>query len=117
MDLKSEKCKACTEWTPAIKGEKLVEFLDQLDPSWEVVEGKQIERRFRLKNFQTAMDFLDEVGKIAEEEGHHPDLCLHNWNKVRIGLMTHKIKALSENDFIVAAKIDRLWQEKKEEYA
>ena len=77
-------------------------------PDWAVIEDKKIEKDFKFKDFKEAMTFVNKVGAIAEEENHHPDINLHNWNKVKITLSTHAIKGLSDNDFILAAKIDLL---------
>jgi 4a-hydroxytetrahydrobiopterin dehydratase len=62
----------------------------------------------KLKNFRAALDLVNRIGEIAESEGHHPDLSIHGWNRVRVDLVTHSIGGLSENDFILAAKISRL---------
>lgn len=78
-------------------------------PDWTVVEDKKIERDFKFKNFAEAIEFINKVAGIAEEEGHHPDIYLHNWNRVRFSLMTHAIKGLFLNDFILASKIDSLF--------
>ena len=82
-------------------------YLPQV-PSWTVVEDKKIEKDFKFKDFKEALSFVNRVGAIAEKENHHPDINLHNWNKVKITLSTHAIKGLSDNDFIMAAKIDLL---------
>lgn len=75
---------------------------------WKVVGAVKIEKEFKFKDFKEALNFVDKVGEIAEHEGHHPDIFLHGWNKVKITLSTHAIKGLSLNDFILAAKIDQL---------
>jgi 4a-hydroxytetrahydrobiopterin dehydratase len=77
-------------------------------PDWAIVEDKKIEKEFKFKDFKESLAFINKVGAIAEEENHHPDINLHNWNKVKISLSTHAIKGLSDNDFIMAAKIDLL---------
>lgn len=105
MDLTSKKCIPCTSGTPPLKGEKLHAFAKALGSSWKVVDGHHLEKEYRFKNFQEALDFTNKVGKIAEEEGHHPDIYL-SWGKVKISLWTHKIDGLSESDFILAAKCD-----------
>lgn len=74
---------------------------------WQLEEDKKIKKEFRFKDFSGSMDFVNKVAKLAEEEGHHPALFI-NYNKVRITLTTHSIGGLSENDFIMAAKIDAL---------
>lgn len=76
-------------------------------PEWTVVEDKKIERDLKFKNFSEAIRFINSVAELAEKEGHHPDIHLHNWNRIRVSLMTHAIKGLFLNDFILAAKIDR----------
>jgi 4a-hydroxytetrahydrobiopterin dehydratase len=76
-------------------------------PGWELQDGKQIERTYRFKNFREALGFVDRVGALAEEEGHHPDITF-GWGYATISLHTHKIKGLHENDFIMAAKINQL---------
>lgn len=74
---------------------------------WKVKEGKKIERKFKFKNFKEALGFVDKIGEIAEHEGHHPDIKL-GWGRVDVELSTHAIGGLSVNDFILAAKIDRI---------
>jgi len=81
-------------------------------PEWELAEDpKSLGRSFKFKDFEEAMEFVNKVAELAETEGHHPDISI-SWNKVRLTLITHAIKGLSENDFIVAAKADRLLNEK-----
>lgn len=76
--------------------------------NWNVVDGKQIQKDFKFKDFKEALAFVNKVGDIAEAEGHHPDISIYSWNKVKIELSTHSIGGLSLNDFILAAKIDQL---------
>lgn len=102
--LAQNKCIACTAGTPPLKGEKLQEYYKQLD-NWSLVEEHHLEKEYRFENFRIALDFTNAVGKIAEEEGHHPDVFLA-WGKVKITLWTHKIDGLSPSDFYMAAKID-----------
>lgn len=77
-------------------------------PEWEVVEEKKLIRTFTFKDFKQALAFVNKVGAIAEEEGHHPNIFLFGWNKVKITLTTHVIGGLSVNDFILASKINVL---------
>jgi 4a-hydroxytetrahydrobiopterin dehydratase len=77
---------------------------------WEVVEDRKIRRDYKFRDFAEALSFVNKVGAIAQRENHHPDLFLHNWNRVRISLTTHAIKGLSKNDFIMAAKIDEMYR-------
>jgi 4a-hydroxytetrahydrobiopterin dehydratase len=78
-------------------------------PGWTLsADGKRIRREWRAKDFSTALDFFDRIGEIAEEQDHHPDLHLTGYRNVAVELATHAIGGLSENDFILAAKIDQL---------
>lgn len=81
-------------------------YLDEIK-EWKVIDGKKIRREFKFKDFKEALAFVNKIGEIAEEEGHHPDIEL-GYGRVAVNLSTHAIGGLSTNDFIVAAKIDRL---------
>ena len=88
-------------------GEDSVARMLQEVPQWRVSEdGTRITRDFKCKDFATAVALVNRVAALAEEEGHHPDILIHGWNKVKIETWTHAIHGLSENDFILAAKID-----------
>ncbi len=103
----SKKCIPCEGNTPALTHDKIVNYLKDTQ-GWNVIEDTKIEKNLTFIDFKHALGFINEVGDLAEFEGHHPDLNLHNWNKVTITLSTHAIKGLSENDFIMAAKIDQI---------
>lgn len=91
-----------------LAGADIQRYLDELSGgSWQVLGGKKIRKEFAFKNFLKAMAFVDQVADVAESEGHHPDIHIF-YNTVVIELWTHAIGGLSENDFIVAAKIDEL---------
>ena len=105
--LTSQKCIPCEGGVKQLTSLQYAPFLKEV-PSWKVVNGRQLEREFQFKNFKIALEFVNNVGKIAEKEDHHPDLFLFSWNKVKVTLYTHVIGGLSQNDFIVAAKIDSL---------
>ena len=105
MTLSQKSCTPCKGDVPPIEGEKLQEFLTEI-PNWEL-KGNKIERMFVFKNFVEAIDFVNEVGRLAEEEAHHPDISVH-YKEVTITLWTHKINGLFDNDFILAAKIDEI---------
>lgn len=105
--LTQEECIPCSVGTPALEGEELKELMNELKDEWKLVNEKKIVREFDFKNFSEALDFVNEVGDIAEEKGHHPDIEL-GWGRVKISLMTHKIDGLSRNDFIMASLIDEL---------
>jgi len=107
MDLTQKKCIPCEAGTPPLEEAKINELLKEI-PAWTLKEG-HVYKKFKFKNFAEAMKFVNYVANIAEQEQHHPDFCVH-YNKVEIELWTHAINGLSENDFIVAAKIDKLNQ-------
>jgi len=100
-------CVPCEGGTLPLTKNEYSQYLPDV-PGWTVINEKKLEKDFSFKNFKEALDFVNKVGDIAEQEGHHPDIFLHNWRKVQISLTTHAIKGLSENDFILAAKIDAL---------
>jgi len=104
-DLAKKKCLPCTVDMPPLKGEELQTFYKQLSDGWELIEEKRLEKSYKFKNFKEALAFVNDVGKIAEEEGHHPDIEL-GWGKVKLIFWTHKIGGLSEPDFVMAAKSD-----------
>ena len=106
MSLADKHCVPCRGGVPPLQGAELEKLTAQA-PGWQVVEGHHLARRVTFPDFRTALDFVNRVGAVAEEEGHHPDLCL-SWGKVDIRIWTHKIDGLTESDFILAAKIDRL---------
>ncbi len=107
--LAHKKCVPCEGGVEPLSGERLAAYTPAA-PDWQVVDGVKIEKEFTFKNFKEAMQFVNRVADIAEEEGHHPDINLHNWNRVTLTLSTHAIGGLSENDFILAVKIDLLNQ-------
>jgi 4a-hydroxytetrahydrobiopterin dehydratase len=92
---------------PPLEGEELRKFANEL-PDWQVVDSHHITKSFAFPDFVSALEFVNRVGAVAEEEGHHPDLCL-SWGRVDVKTYTHKINGLAESDFILAAKIDRLY--------
>ncbi|RJQ34132.1 4a-hydroxytetrahydrobiopterin dehydratase [Candidatus Parcubacteria bacterium] len=106
-ELAQKKCVACEGFeTPFVREEAIV-LLKQVK-NWQLADdAKSISKAFTFKNFADALEFTNKVGAIAEEEGHHPDIELA-WGKVKVFLTTHAIHGLSENDFILAAKIDQL---------
>ena len=105
--LANEKCVPCRGGVPALKGNELRELEAQLATGWRVVDEHHLERDLKFPDFVTALAYVNRVGAIAEEEGHHPDLSL-TWGKVGIRIYTHKIDGLTRSDFVLAAKIDRL---------
>lgn len=106
-DLTQEHCVPCEGGVAPLTEKEFKLLLEQLT-GWQVVEGKTLEKDYTWKDFPEALDFLNKIGRIAEQEGHHPDMLLHDWNKLKITLSTHAIGGLSKNDFILASKIDEL---------
>ena len=105
MDLKRKHCVPCEGGTPALTPEDVSRLLAEVD-GWEGRDGK-IHKRLRFGDFAGAMAFVNRVAALAEAEGHHPDFCVH-YNRVDLTIWTHAIGGLSENDFILAAKVDGL---------
>ncbi len=107
MQLADKSCVEYGEGTPPLPKEKAGEYLKQLS-GWRLIRSTRIEKNYDFTDFTEAMKFVNRVADIAEVEDHHPDILIHDWNKVRLTLSTHAVKGLSENDFILAAKIDQM---------
>ena len=105
-DLTKKRCVPCEGGMPALGNKAVNELLSQIS-EWVLEEGKVV-RRFKLKNFKEAVNFVDKVADLAERENHHPNISIYGWNKVKLTFFTHAIKGLSENDFIMAAKVNLL---------
>jgi 4a-hydroxytetrahydrobiopterin dehydratase len=104
--LADKKCVPCRGGVPPLKGKELQDLLNNV-PQWNVVNEHHLTREYKFPDFKQALDFVNKVGALAEQQGHHPDILLA-WGKAGITLWTHKIDGLTESDFIMAAKIDRL---------
>jgi 4a-hydroxytetrahydrobiopterin dehydratase len=105
-DIKQKKCVPCEGGVKPLTLDEYGSFLRTELTDWADRDEKMIEKEYKFKNFKEALEFINRVGAIAESEGHHPDIYLHDWNKVKLTLSTHAIGGLSENDFILASKID-----------
>jgi 4a-hydroxytetrahydrobiopterin dehydratase len=105
--LLSKKCKPCEGGVLPLTPEEAVKYMSGIDSSWQLIDNIKIKREFSFSDFAQTMKFVGKIAVIAEEEGHHPDMCIH-YNTLEVELTTHAIKGLSENDFILAAKIDSL---------
>jgi 4a-hydroxytetrahydrobiopterin dehydratase len=105
--LAEKKCTPCQGGVEPLHGEELRQRAEQLGPGWQIVEGKRLEKSFKFEDFRQALNFVNRVGEVAEEENHHPDVYLA-YGQAKITLWTHKIGGLHDNDFILAAKIDQL---------
>jgi 4a-hydroxytetrahydrobiopterin dehydratase len=106
-NLADKTCIPCRGGIPPLEASAAKQLLSQA-PSWTLIDdARRIERTFRFPNFKGAMEFVTKIGELAEAEGHHPDIHF-GWGYATVLMHTHKIKDLHENDFIMAAKIDRL---------
>ena len=107
-DLASKSCVPCRGGVPPLAGAELERLLVELGPNgWRAVDGHHLEKEYPFKDFVSALAFVNKVGAEAEAQGHHPDVYLA-WGTVRITIWTHKIDGLTESDFVLAARIDRL---------
>ncbi len=104
--LADKQCVPCRGGVPALTGAALDTLRKQV-PQWNVVNENHITRLYTFPDFVRALAFVNKVGALAEEQGHHPDILL-TWGKAEITLWTHKVNGLTESDFIMAAKIDKL---------
>ena len=106
-DLRQKHCVPCEAGTPPLDAATVAGHALEV-PDWKVIDLKKLSREFKFKNFKEAMAFVNRVADIAEAEGHHPDIYVF-YNLVRLELSTHAIGGLSENDFIVASRVDLLY--------
>ncbi len=108
VELTAKKCVPCEGGVPPLSRAEVAELMRAV-PEWSVsTDGKKIRREWTVKNFAAGLLFFGEVGELAETEGHHPDLHLTGYRDVAVELSTHAVGGLTENDFILAAKIDKL---------
>ncbi len=105
--LASRSCEPCTGSTPPVTGEELERLSAELSSRWHVEDEHHLIADFEFDDFVGALDFTNRVGAVAEEEGHHPEIRL-TWGRASVKIWTHAIDALSESDFILAAKIDEI---------
>lgn len=103
-ELASRECVPCRGGVPPLKGAAIGELAAQLD-GWEVIQEHHLKKDYKFRNFRETLDFIVRVGELAEDQGHHPDICF-GWGKAHITIWTHKIDGLTESDFVLAAKID-----------
>jgi 4a-hydroxytetrahydrobiopterin dehydratase len=104
--LAKKRCVPCHGGTPRLTSDEIAALRSQVS-EWEVLEERRLQRVFRFRDFAGPLALAVQIGELAESEGHHPDLHVH-WGRLVVEVTTHAIKGLSENDFILAAKIDRL---------
>jgi 4a-hydroxytetrahydrobiopterin dehydratase len=105
-ELADRQCVPCRGGVPPLEGDEVQRLLDQL-ADWQAVSEHHLLKTYRFQNFRETLVFVNRVGELAEEQGHHPDICF-GWGKAEISIWTHKIDGLTESDFVLAAKIDKL---------
>jgi 4a-hydroxytetrahydrobiopterin dehydratase len=108
-DLAEQTCVPCKGGVPPLEAEEAERLLARLDEGWDVVETHHLERTYEFPDFAEALAFVNAIGEIAEEQGHHPDIHLA-WGRVGVEIWTHKIDGLTESDFVLAAKFDRAYE-------
>jgi 4a-hydroxytetrahydrobiopterin dehydratase len=106
-ELAKKHCIPCRGGVQPLKGLELKSVHENLDGAWQVVDEHHLEKEFTFNDFREALHFTNEVGELAEAEGHHPEIYL-SWGKVRVTIWTHKIDGLTESDFILAAKVNEI---------
>lgn len=109
-ELSDQKCEPCQGGVDPLEGDEIEPYIEQLGDDWEVVDEHHLQRKFEFEDFQEALDFVNCVGEVAEEQGHHPNIEF-TWGEATIKIYTHKIDGLHENDFILASKIDGLYSD------
>lgn len=105
--LAEKECVPCKGGVPPLKGQALITLAQQLDNGWQVINEHHLEKEYKFKDFREALTFTNKVGELAEAQNHHPDIYL-GWGKVKLTIWTHKIDGLTESDFVLAAKADKL---------
>jgi 4a-hydroxytetrahydrobiopterin dehydratase len=106
-ELAQKNCVPCKGGVPPLKGNDLARLARELGEGWRVVNEHHLEREYKIENFRKALDFTNQVGELAEQQNHHPDIYLA-WGKVKLTLWTHKIDGLTESDFVFAAKVNQI---------
>lgn len=106
-ELSERECVPCHGDVPTLEGRELQDLHRRLGGGWEVVDDHHLRKAFEFEDFAAALEFTNQVGALAEEEGHHPLIHL-TWGEVTIDVWTHAVDGLTENDFVLAAKIDEL---------
>lgn len=110
MDLKDKKCIPCSSYVPPLPLEEKHKLLKTLSSEWKLINSDtKLRKDFKFKNFKKALLFANEIGRVAEEEKHHPEIFL-GWGHCDVEIWTHANNNLVENDFILAAKIDEAFK-------
>ncbi len=109
-ELADEPCEACTSEDEPLTESEYADYLDELGEAWEVVDDHHLEGTYAFADFRDALEFTYEIGELAEDEWHHPDIHLQ-WGEVGVEMWTHKIDGLHKADFVMAARMDRIHEE------
>lgn len=105
-ELAERQCVPCRGGVPPLTAEEIQPLIAELH-GWQIINGHHLHKAYSFKDFRETLDFVNRIGELAEGQGHHPDICF-GWGKADITIWTHKIDGLTESDFVLAAKIDRL---------
>jgi 4a-hydroxytetrahydrobiopterin dehydratase len=105
-DLADLQCVPCRGGVPPLNGAEIEKLLKQLE-GWQAVNEHHLQKTYRFQDFRESLEFVNRIGALAEQQGHHPDICF-GWGKADVTIWTHKIDGLTESDFVLAAKIDKL---------
>ena len=105
-DLADLQCVPCRGGVPPLTGAEIEKLLKQLE-GWQAVNEHHLQKTYRFQDFRESLEFVNRIGTLAEQQGHHPDICF-GWGKAEVTIWTHKIDGLTESDFVLAAKIDKL---------
>ena len=105
-ELAELQCVPCRGGVPPLQGPEIQTLLSQLD-GWQVIKEHHLLKTYSFPDFRASLQFVNLIGELAESQGHHPDICF-GWGKAEVTIWTHKIDGLTESDFVLAAKIDRL---------
>jgi 4a-hydroxytetrahydrobiopterin dehydratase len=106
-ELAKKECSSCEGGATALKGDALKEMQKRLGHDWEILNGQKLEKQFKFPDFRNALEFVNRIAEIAEEQNHHPDIFF-TYGEARVQIWTHSVQGLTENDFILAAKISDL---------
>jgi 4a-hydroxytetrahydrobiopterin dehydratase len=106
-ELTDKMCGACADAEDSFDANEIAEYTPEIDEDWQVIDNHHLERKFDFDDFQQALDFINDVGELAENENHHPDLYL-TWGEAKVTIWTHSVDGLTEADFIFAAKTDEI---------
>ncbi|QAU13969.1 4a-hydroxytetrahydrobiopterin dehydratase [Halorubrum sp. BOL3-1] len=108
--LAEEPCEACTSDDEPLIEKEYIKYLNKINNVWEVIDNHHLEGEYPFEDFRDALEFTYEIGELAEEEWHHPDIQLQ-WGEVKVEMWTHKIDGLHKTDFVMAARMDQIHEE------